>query len=76
MKLSPITGALSSIPVAALTRTRFEQGLSLATQVIDSQTALTTAEVRQAEASADRHIAIAVLRRAVGLPILGDGETK
>jgi outer membrane protein TolC len=53
-----------------LTRARFEQGLALATQVIDSETALTVARVRRAEAEADRRIAVAALRRALGLPPL------
>jgi outer membrane protein TolC len=50
-----------------LTRSRFEQGLALATQVIDAETALTAARVRRAEAEADRRIALAALRRALGL---------
>ncbi len=53
-----------------LTRARFEQGLALATQVIDSETALTVARVRRAEAEADQRIAVAALRRALGLPQL------
>jgi outer membrane protein TolC len=52
---------------AALTRARFEQGLALATQLIDAETALTTARVRRAEAEADRRIAVAALRKARGL---------
>lgn len=51
-----------------LTRARFEQGLALATQLIDAETALTGARVRQAQAEADRHIAVAALRKALGLP--------
>lgn len=54
----------------SLTRARFEQGLALATQVIDSETALTVARVRRAEAEADQRIAVAALRRALGLPQL------
>jgi outer membrane protein len=53
-----------------LTRVRFEQGLALATQLIDAETALTGARVRQAQADADRHIAVAALRKALGLPQL------
>jgi outer membrane protein len=53
-----------------LTRVRFEQGLALATQLIDSETALTGARVRLAQAEADRLIAIAGLRNALGLPQL------
>lgn len=54
----------------ALTRARFEQGLALATQLIDAETALTAARVRRAEALADQRIAIAALRKALGLPQL------
>jgi outer membrane protein TolC len=53
-----------------LTRPRFEQGLMLSTQLIDSETALIGARVRRAEAEADQHIAIAALRKAVGIPQL------
>ena len=53
-----------------LTRARFEQGLALATQLFDAETALTEARVRRAEAEADRRIAVAALRRALGLPQL------
>jgi outer membrane protein TolC len=50
-----------------LTRARFEQGLALATQLIDAESALTTARVRRAEAEADRNIATAAVRKALGL---------
>jgi len=53
---------------AELTRSRFEQGLALATQLIDAETALTSAQVRRAEAEADRRVAVAALRKALGLP--------
>ncbi len=53
-----------------LTRDRFAQGMALATQLIDVQTALTTARVRRADAQADVQIATAALRKALGLPIL------
>ncbi len=59
-----------------LTRARFEQGLAIPTQLIDAQTALTTARVRQAEAEADRRIAIAALRKALGLPQLDSQHVK
>jgi outer membrane protein TolC len=52
---------------ATLTRARFEQGLALASQLIDSESALTGARVRRAEAEADHQIAIASLRKALGL---------
>lgn len=57
-----------------LTRARFEQGLALASQLIDAETALTAARVRRAEAEADRQIAVAALRKALGLPQL-DSQT-
>lgn len=55
---------------AGLTRARFEQGMALATQLLDSETALVAARVRRAEAEADRQIAIAALRKAFALPQL------
>jgi outer membrane protein TolC len=55
---------------AGLTRNRFEQGLALSAQLIDSESALVAARVRRAEAEADRRIAIAALRKALGLPQL------
>lgn len=59
-----------------LTRARFEQGLSLAAQLIDAETALTAARVRHAHAGADRRIAIAALRKALGLPQLDGASTR
>jgi outer membrane protein TolC len=53
---------------AELTRARFGQELALSTQLIDSETALVAAQVRRAEAEADRQIAIAAVRKALGLP--------
>jgi outer membrane protein TolC len=53
-----------------LTRARFDQGLVLSTQLIDAQTALTAARMRRAEAEGDQRIAIAALRKALGLPQL------
>jgi len=55
---------------ATLTRVRFEQGAALATQLMDAETALVGARVRRAEAEADQRIALAALRKAVGLPQL------
>ena len=54
----------------SLTRARFEQELALSTDLIDSETALLAARVRRAEAEADKRIAIAALRKALGLPQL------
>lgn len=53
-----------------LLRSRFEQGLAISTQLLDSETALTTARVRRAEAMADRQISIAALRKALGVSLL------
>jgi len=53
-----------------LTRARFAQGLTLATQLLDAETTLTGARVRRAEAEADLRIAVAALRRALALPQL------
>jgi outer membrane protein TolC len=55
---------------ATLTRARFEQGAALATQLMDAESALVGARVRRAEAEADQRIALAALRKAVGLPQL------
>ena len=55
---------------AKLTRGRFEQGLALSTQLIDSETALVAARVRRAEAESDQRIAIVALRKAFALPQL------
>ena len=55
---------------AKLTRGRFEQGLALSAQLIDSETALVAARVRRAEAESDQQIAIAALRKALALPQL------
>jgi outer membrane protein TolC len=56
---------------AGLTRARFQQGATLATQLMDAETALVGARVRLAEAEADRRIALAALRKAVGLSQVG-----
>jgi len=55
---------------ASLTRNRFEQGLALSTQLIDSESALVSARVRRAEAESDERIAVAALRKALALPQL------
>lgn len=54
-----------------LTRARYAEGLALAAQLMDAETALTAARVRHVEALADRQIALAALRKALGLPVLG-----
>jgi outer membrane protein TolC len=55
---------------ARLTRARFEQESALSKDLIDAETALVAARVRRAEAEADRQIAIAAVRKALGLPQL------
>jgi outer membrane protein TolC len=60
---------------AALTRARFEQGLALSTQLIESETALVAARVHRAEAEADQQIAIAALRKALAWPQLDSQPT-
>ena len=55
---------------AGLTQARFQQGVALSTQLMDAETALISARVRRAEAEADQRIALAALRKAVGLPQL------
>lgn len=55
---------------AQITRSRFEQGMALSAQVIDAESALVAARVRRAEAEADQRIAVAALRKALGLPQL------
>lgn len=52
---------------AQLTRDRFDKGLALTSQLIDAETTLTAARIRRAEAEADRRIAVAALRHALGL---------
>lgn len=52
---------------ANLTRTRFEQGAALSSQVIDSENALLSARVRRAEAESDYRIAVGALRKALGI---------
>lgn len=54
-----------------LTRDRFEQGLTLATQLIDAETALTAARVRRVEAETKLSLALAAWRRALGLDVVG-----
>lgn len=51
---------------AKLTRARFEQGLALVTQLLDAESVLTAARVRRAQATADRLIADAAVRKAEG----------
>lgn len=57
-----------------LTRERFQGGLSLAAQLIDAETTLTSARVRRAEAETDRRIAVAALRRSLGLSMIPESS--
>ncbi|MCB1231363.1 MAG: TolC family protein [Verrucomicrobiae bacterium] len=61
-----ITSAEKSLE---LTRTRFQEGIALSTQLIDAETALTGARVRHSGARAEERIALATYRHALGLPI-------
>ena len=58
-----------------LTRQRFTQGLALSSHVIDAEDALVQAEFGLAQARADRLLAIATLRRALAIPIIGDSQS-
>lgn len=75
LKVSEKTIALAEESVG-LTRKRFEQGSALASQLIDAETSLTAARVRLAESRADRLIAIAALRRALGLELVSNSTSK
>ncbi|MDM7972809.1 MAG: TolC family protein [candidate division Zixibacteria bacterium] len=55
-----------------LTEARFAQGLALTSQVIDAQNNLAQTAVGLAQAKADRILALAQLRRALSVPILGE----
>jgi outer membrane protein len=55
-----------------LTRTRFDQGLVLTSNVIDAENNLVQATVGLAQAKADKLFALAQLRRALSLPLLGE----
>lgn len=55
---------------ASLTRRRFEQGVALSTQLLDSETALLVARVRRAESESDQRISVGALRKALALPQL------
>jgi outer membrane protein TolC len=61
---------------ASLMRSRFQEGKALTSNLIDSESALLAARVRRAEAEADRKIAIAALRKAVGLGPSGPVATR
>ena len=55
---------------AKIARSLFKTGIALSTQLIDAETALTTSRLAADEVGANRWIAIAALRQALGLPQL------
>ncbi|PID72631.1 MAG: transporter [Desulfobulbus propionicus] len=57
----------SAMESARLSRARFKEGLLLSSELIDTENRLTDAQLRHALANAERHIAVADLRRAAGL---------
>lgn len=57
----------SAVESARLSRARFKEGVLLSSELIDTENRLTDANVRHALANAERHIAVADLRRAAGL---------
>lgn len=58
---------------ARLSRSRFRQGVILSSELIDVEMRLTDARVRQSVARANIKVAIADLRRAMGLPQFEEG---
>lgn len=58
-----------------LTSQRFVQGLALSSHVIDAEDALVQSEFGLAQARADRLLAVAALRRAMSLSIIGDPKS-
>jgi outer membrane protein TolC len=64
-----VTGKMveSAAESARLARLRFKEGVLLASELIDTETRLTDARLSQCLATASRKIAIADLRRSVGL---------
>ena len=59
---------------ARLARIRFKEGVLLAAALIDTENRLTDARISHALATAARRIAIADLRRAVGLSQFNQGK--
>jgi outer membrane protein TolC len=57
---------------AELSRARFEEGVILSSELIDTETRLTEARARRAIARARRNIALADLRRALGQPLFSE----
>lgn len=61
---------------AELTRTRFENGLALSTELIEAETSLTAARVRRAESEGNLRIAIAALCKALAQPMILEGDVR
>jgi outer membrane protein TolC len=64
----------SATESARLARLRFKEGVLLASELIDTENRLTDARVSHAHAATSRTIAIADLRRAVGLAQFNQGK--
>jgi outer membrane protein TolC len=71
-----VTGKMveSAEESARLARLRFKEGVLLSSELIDIETRLTEAQLSHALATAARRIAIADLRRAVGLAQFNEGK--
>jgi len=65
-----VTGKMSeqALESARLSRIRFKEGVILASDLMDIETRLTEAQVRQTVARSALRVAVADLRRATGLP--------
>jgi outer membrane protein TolC len=62
---------------ADLARARFEEGAALPTQLVDAESELLAARLRNVDARTDRDIAALELRRALGLePLPASGEKR
>ena len=69
-----VTGRMVDVAeeVARLSRARFKEGVILASEMIDLEMRLTDARARQLSAAAAHQVAVANLRRTVGLPQFSD----
>ena len=71
-----VTGTMvaSAMESARLSRLRFKEGVLLSSDLIDTENRLTAARISHALATTSRIIAIADLRRAVGLAQFNQGK--
>ncbi len=71
-----VTGTMvkSAMESARLSRLRFKEGVLLSSDLIDTENRLTAAQISHSLATTSRIIAIADLRRAVGLAQFNQGE--